>query len=285
MSLLFVPRNPNPKQKEPENFIGRMRLSLKITLLMLMVGFIPLTIMSINSFTRVENSIKVVSDNALNNLAVQLGKEILRTVNEGYLNILLLAQNPIVQSSASNRQAIQAELIKTHKFHRIFKDITLLDPNGQVITSARYSFRGTWKMTRWFKAALEGKTVFSNVHAVLYPYDIVMTVATPVRNPEENLIGVLIGQIEMERVWRITKDFSIGKDSEVIILDDSEIVISALDSNLILDPIRPDSLRNAVRQNRAGGKFKESQVPGDRPGFGSNKTACGTPRWQDLGGE
>jgi hypothetical protein len=42
-----------------------MRLSLKITLLMLLVGFIPLSIMGIISFTKVEASVKLTSDSAL----------------------------------------------------------------------------------------------------------------------------------------------------------------------------------------------------------------------------
>jgi signal transduction histidine kinase len=238
-----------------------MRLSLKITLLMLLVGFIPLAIMGIISFTKVEASVKLTSDSALSRLATELGKEIARKVNEGYRNILLLAQNPIVKTSASSQEEIQKELTKTHGFHKIFKDITLIDPKGQVVTSVSYSFRGTWKTTKWFKSALEGKTVFSNVHAVLYPYDVVMTVATPVRDKDKNLIGVLVGQIELAHVWQITRESALGKDSEILVLDENGVVISAPDASQILETVQPDILLDGAIKMKAGiTQFEQNEV-------------------------
>ncbi len=238
-----------------------MRLSLKITLLMLLVGFIPLSIMGIISFTKVEASVKSTSDIAMSRLAKELGKEIARKVNEGYRNILLLAQNPIVKSSTSSQEEIQKELIKTHGFHKIFKDITLIDPKGQVVTSVSYSFRGTWETTKWFKSALEGKAVFSNVHAVLYPYDVVMTAAAPVRDKDKNLIGVLVGQIKLERIWQITRESALGKDSEILVLDENGVVISAPDSSRILEIVQPDILLDGAIKMKAGiTQFEQNEV-------------------------
>ena len=238
-----------------------MRLSLKIALLMLLVGFIPLAIMGIISFTKVEASVKLTSDSALSRLATELGKEIARKVNEGYRNILLLAQNPTVKSSTSSQEEIQKELTKTHGFHKIFKDITLIDPKGRVVTSVSYSFRGTWKTTKWFKSALEGKTVFSNVHAVLYPYDVVMTVATPVRDKDKNLIGVLVGQIELAHVWQITRESALGKNSEILVLDENGVVISAPDASQILETVQPDILLDGAIKMKAGiTQFEQNEV-------------------------
>jgi C4-dicarboxylate-specific signal transduction histidine kinase len=238
-----------------------MRLSLKITLLMLLVGFIPLAIMGVISFTKVEASVKLTSDSALSRLAAELGKEIVREVNEGYRNILLLAVNPIIKSPNSSQEAIQKELAKTHRFHEIFKDITLIDPQGQVVTSVLYSFRGTWKTTKWFKSALAGKTVYSNVHVVLYPYDVVMTVATPVRDDDENLIGVLVGQIELEQIWQITRESALGKNSEILVLDENGVIISAPDSNQILEAVQPAILMDAAIKMQTGiTQFEQNEI-------------------------
>ena len=238
-----------------------MRLSLKITLLMLLVGFIPLAIMGMISFTKVEASIKFTSDRALSRLASGLGKEIVRKVNEGYRNILLLAQNPIIKSPISSQKAIQKEMAKTHNFHRIFKDITLIDPRGQIVTSVLYSFRGTWKTTKWFQSALEGKTVFSNVHAVLYPYDVVMTVATPVRGEDKKLIGILVGQIELDHIWRITRESALGKNSEILVLDENGVIISAPDSSRILEAVQSDILMDAAIKMKSGiTQFEQNEI-------------------------
>ncbi len=185
----------------------------------------------------------------------------MRKVNEGYRNILLLAQNPIIKSPVSSHKAIQKELTNTHNFHNIFKDITLIDPQGQVVTSVLYSFRGTWKTTKWFKSALGGKTVYSNVHAVLYPYDVVMTVASPVRDDDKNIIGVLVGQIEMERVWQITRESALGKDSEILVLDENGVIISAPDSNQILEIVQPDILMDTAINMKAGiTSFEQNEI-------------------------
>ena len=238
-----------------------MRLSSKITLLMLLVGFIPLAIMGMISFTKIEASVKSTSDSAMSRLAEELGKEIARSVNEGYRNILLLAENPIVKAPTSSHNEIQKELAKTLSFHNIFKDITLIDLKGQIITSVSYSFRGTWKSTKWFKSALEGNTIFSNVHAVLYPYDVVMTVATPVRDEDKNIFGVLVGQLELERILEITRASALEKDGDILVLDENGTVISSPDSNQILETAQPVVLLDAAIKMKAGiTQFEQNEI-------------------------
>jgi len=223
-----------------------MRLSHKILFLMTIVGLSPLLIVGVISFTRVENSISQTTREVLTQLALSSGKEIAREVNEAYRNVLLLAQNPVVRSRTAHDAQKEKELATTQQFHRIFKDISLLNLQGDVVASAKYSFRGTWKASRWFQAARKGKTVFSDVHAVLYPYGVTLTVATPVQDAAGKITGVLVGQIEMSRIWRITRQFSLGKSGQEFIIDRHGIVVSAPRDNQILEPMQPKVLRTAA---------------------------------------
>jgi signal transduction histidine kinase len=239
-----------------------MRLYTKITLLMLAVGFLPLILMGIFSLTNVESTIKHTANDALITLATEVGKEVWRSVNEGYRNILLLSQNPAVRSATTSREEKQVELTKTQNFHQIFKDISFLNTKGQVLTSVFHSFRGSWSATKWFKSALEGETVLSDVHAVLYPFDVVMTVASPVKDATGNIVGVLVGQLDMDRVWQITRNVTAGKKSEVLIVDQHGILIAALDPDRLLDPVEYDVVRNAaINKDKGITKIEDEANP------------------------
>jgi C4-dicarboxylate-specific signal transduction histidine kinase len=229
-----------------------MRLYTKITLFMLIVGLLPLFIMSVISLTNVEDTIRCTANNALSALATEIGKEVQRTVNDGYQNILLLAQNPVITSVTVSREKQHEELTKMQKTHLIFKDITLLDTKGRIKASVFFSFRGSWEHTRWFQSALEGNNVLSDVHGVVYPTEFVMTAAVPIKDNIGNVKGVLVGQLDMERIWKITKNVSVGDDGEVLLVDHNGIVIAAPDSDKLLEPAEYDIIREAAINKKKG---------------------------------
>ena len=238
-----------------------MRLINKIMLFMFIVGFAPLLLMSVTSFTTVEDSIKNASHDTLFSLANEIGKEVERTVDDGFLNILLLAENAVMKSAKTSRKEKQAELVKTKKYHQIFKDITLIGSDGEIITSVFHSFRGSWKSTSWFKSALEGESNISRVHAVQYPFDIVMIVAAPVKDKNDNVIGVLIGQFNRQRIWQVTKNVSLGADGEVLILDDHGVVIANPDSDQLREQIDNEVTgKAAIKGKRGVTIFEEKAV-------------------------
>ena len=123
-----------------------MRLSGKITTYMLIVGFLPLLVMGGIFLGQVEDNIRNTAQNTLNSLATEVGREVWRTVHEGYRNIMLLAKNPVIISPEANMEEQQEELTKTQRFHQVFKDISLINLKGLVRASVFHSFRGTWKI-------------------------------------------------------------------------------------------------------------------------------------------
>ena len=229
-----------------------MRIFIKVTLLLLVVGLIQLLILSCFLFTHVESTLRTTINKSLFSLATEVGLQVNRVVYEAYQNILLLSQNPIIASSKASREDQKKELVKTQNFHRIFKDITLLDPAGDIRASVLYSFRGSWKATYWFQSAIQGEAVISDVYAILYPFDIVMTVAAPFNNEYGDIAGVLVGQIEMERIWEITRNVSVGKEGEVFLVDHKGLIIAAPDPSQILERIPFEDIYQNVTQGIAG---------------------------------
>ena len=123
--------------------------------------------------------------------------------------MLLLSHNPIITSESARRQKQLDELIKFQRYNPIFKDISLINTRGQQKASVAYSFRGKWNTTSWFQKAVKGEIVFSQVHTVLYPFDLVMTIGAPVKNSQGKIIGVIVGQVDMTRIWEIVQNVRI----------------------------------------------------------------------------
>lgn len=219
---------------------------------MLIVGLLPLILMGGISLTEVEESVRRSTHDALTTIATQTGTEVLRTVREGYRNVLLLAQNPVIISTTASRREQYEELRKSQELYPIFKDLAVLTEDGQIRASVFYSFRGYWKMTTWFQRAIKGETVVSAVHADLYPFDVVITVATPVRADDERIIGVLVGQLDMRSVLEIIGSVSAGNDSEILVVDEKGVVVAAPDSDSLLEPVKYDPIRAAVRNRERG---------------------------------
>ncbi len=214
---------------------------------MLLVGFLPLLLVGIVAISYIEGSFKDTTHQSLNSVATEIGKEVWRSVNEGYRSTLLLARNPVVRSASANEKTLIEELHKTQRFQSIFQDISLLSTNGQTRFSIFHSMRGSWNQTNWFREALKGRTVFSEVHTVLYPFDTVLTVATPVRDDSESISGVLVGLLDMDRIQEITNRVRFGEHSEVYILDRRGRMIAAPNPDSLLKPFAHDVIRKAAQ--------------------------------------
>lgn len=231
-----------------------MRLQIKILLLFLLVGGLPLTIIGGYSLFRVEKTIRASTHQNLLSLGTEVGKEIQRTVNEGYNAMHLLAENPVLLSRAATREALSEELAKTFRFYPIIQDLTLINPDGHVRASVKHSFRGTWSSTNWFQQAMTGNSLLSEVHALIYPYQVVMTVAIPVFDTGDRSVrNVLIGQIKMGRVWEIIADVSFGTNGRVLLVDRRGLVVACSDDHeQILRPVPIEGLSETIFERGQG---------------------------------
>ena len=227
-----------------------MKLYSKLIILLMLTGFIPLFVLGITFYTQVEGNIKTDKQNSLQILATEVKNEIWRAIHDAYGTVLLLSQNPIIASDMAKRQEQLDELIKFQKYNPIFKDISLINTKGQQKVSVAYSFRGSWKTTRWFKDVLRGEIVFSGVHAVLYPFDLVMTIGAPVKTAQDKISGVIVGQVDMTRIGEIVQNVRMGISGEAYIIDSDGIVIAAPDPEWILEPMKNQKLYHAATQGK-----------------------------------
>lgn len=239
-----------------------MKLFLRIFLLLFFIGLLPLIMVGTFYFSTIESAIVDTTVTGIENLGSQIGKEVRRAVRDAYINIRLLAENPILDTDSYSDEDIQAELEKTWEYYQIFKDITIIDTAGNTIASVSNSFRGAWQSTSWYKSALRGESLLSDVHAVLYPFEVVMTAAAPVVDDSGTVASVLVGQIDMEKVWSITQSASTGAGSEVYLVNKKGIVIDSPNQEIILEPFKYRELYELARQGVDGVvRLSDDEIP------------------------
>ncbi|NCC24032.1 MAG: response regulator [Deltaproteobacteria bacterium] len=230
-----------------------MRIHTKIVLFLLVGGLIPVLVMSAFSLILVEGSIRSARNQALLSLGTEVAKELQREVNAAYNSILLLAENPALGQDIRTRETIEKEFHRTLRFHPIVKDLTLLDQNGNVLASGRYSFRGTWKSTTWFQKAVAGESLLSDVHVLIYPRQTVMTVALAVPNrTDAPRNDILIGQIDMEPIWKIVSGVNFGDQDLSTLIDRRGLIVAGPKPDRILDPLPHPVLLDAIRTGTSG---------------------------------
>jgi signal transduction histidine kinase len=237
-----------------------MGLRLKILIVLMIVGAIPLISMGALFFSEVEKGIRLSAQNSLFSLADEVSRSVNRTINQSVQSVLLLSKNPIISSASSTKAEQRQELIKAHEHQPLLKDITLLNAQGQVRASVFHSFRGSWKTTSWYQSGFEGEVVISAPHIVLYPARIVITIAVPVKTIGDSINGVLISQMSVDRITEITQSVSLPDSRQAFILNRSGIVHAAQEYELILEPISYHGLKGAIKSwERAFIEFKSGE--------------------------
>jgi len=232
-----------------------MRLTQRINAALLVIGIIPLVLLTTYALSWFHDSVREHSRQAFESLATQVTKEVSRSLQDGSNALDFLGKNGALLNPETPEETLKAVLLDTVNFHPILNDIYVLAPSSRVRASARYSFRGEWTQNIWFRKALDGERVISDAHAVLYPFGVVMTMAQPLRMEGRPLSGVLIGQFDLYGFNQIV-DSIFDKDGQALIIDHRGYVVATSGSEEILGDY---PVPEVVRLARAGKAMSSSK--------------------------
>jgi signal transduction histidine kinase len=199
-----------------------------------------------------KDSLLDTTTSTFENMGLEIGNEIERLVNDGRDNIVILANNPILRSENETTSEKHEQLDLTHRYYEIYDDITLLDTTGRVITSATYNYRGEWSTNEWYKRSLNGSVVVSDAHIILNPWKVVQIFLSPISNKNDEIIGVVAGQIDMTEIWEITDSISIGETGFVYLINNDGKIIAHPDKSHIFTKLTQNHAVNNVLQNITG---------------------------------
>ncbi len=243
----------------------RKPLGLKIGLSFLGVALLLLLSMAGVAFFQAKKAADEIVKESISDLASDIGQEVERNVENAGRNIRLLAANPVIRSEHNTADEKLQEMRRIHEYYRIFRDITLLNPEGVVLTSITYDYQGEWKSKEWFQRALAGETVISPVHALLQPFRLVMIVTAPVRGEDGGIKWVLAGQINMERIWEITDGIKLNETGFLFLTDRFGNLVAFPDKQQLLRRL-PDPV------------FARALLEGDSGTFVCRHSASGSKR-------
>ena len=237
-----------------------MKLLQKASLLMLVVGFVPLIVFAVFFVPGLDRSIRERTIENLYAATNQGALEIGREIDIAFGTVRLLADDFSLLSVRRDRENIEQTLTNALRLTSRFRDISVLNARGVTIASVHYSFIGDWRETSWYLDSLRGKVVFSDIHSVLYPYDNVYTIAIPMIGDSGDVNGVVIAEADTDQFNEIGESVSESFDVEFYVINENGIIISSNNPDKTLELIRFGELTNlgagysdtAIRATDAG---------------------------------
>lgn len=218
----------------------KVNLRLKSILITVFLILIPLAFANFYLTFQMQESIKENTMNNLELLAYTTGNEIEKTIEDHINKISVLSNNPVLKDNNASKSDKLIQLNTTQNFYKIFDDITLTDTNGNVIVSTTYNYQDEWKTNQWFQETLQGNITVSDAHVLPSPFKVIMIFLSPVFNDNDEIIGVVSGQIDLKNIWDITDNIKIENTGFVYLINNDEKILAHPNKDLIFSKIDED---------------------------------------------
>ncbi len=239
----------------------------RVARIILVVGLLPLLGIGAYLALSLRDTLGSTANHNLKNYSRVEAAAVANVVRQAEANIQLLASNPVLESPSATREEKRTQLLEAEAFFAAFEDITLIDPSGRVIDSTTYVFEGSWLANAAFQQALAGQSGISEARVARSPARLVVEFAAPVGRPNE-VVAVVVGRMNMERVWEILDPVAIGESGFLTAFDRHGNLLAHPDKELLLTRLGgyPDGAGSAGLtplevQNADGDKLIGSLAP------------------------
>ena len=198
----------------------------------LIAGLVPLLALSVYLVQSQRSDLASAADANLASHAVLQAQTVNQLLEQANENVGVIAANPMLSSAGVPREVVLEQL----EAFTLFEDVTLLDLEGRVVESTSYDFVGRWDANPAFIAARNG--IHSITEARFLPERSVLVVefGAPVTQGKE-VIAVVVGRLNMERIWKVLDAAEIGETGLVVAFDRHGNVISHPDKLLLLSKL------------------------------------------------
>lgn len=215
----------------------RLNIGKKVLLSLLFVAIIAVAVSSFISIVQSQKALKEATLRGFENVAAELFYAIRSSVQEGIDSVQIVANDSVIRSTKSWTWQKEEKLKQLKTIIKAYEDITLISPNGNVITSTDYNFRGSWKHKAHFKKALSGESCASNVRLIPNPIKLVISFAAPVFDETNNVIAVVAMQLNLDNIQRIVRHIKIGETGHAVLVDEYGRHLVHSDNKKLLEKI------------------------------------------------
>ncbi|MCP4134723.1 MAG: HAMP domain-containing protein [bacterium] len=167
-------------------------------------------------------------------IAEEIYFNINKIIVKGLEDIKTVTADPVVLSENRSQHEKLAVLKRLKEILRAYEDISLVAPNGRIVVSTDYNYRGSWKHKKYFKEALLGKTTVSNVHYIPDPIKLIISFTAPVYDNRGTILYIAILQLNMKDISDIITHVKINETGIAYLVDNHNRIISHSDTEIIL---------------------------------------------------
>lgn len=212
--------------------IGTNSLKVRLIVLFVLFAFIPVCISGIISGYINAQSLKEVTMVSNRNTAQQIGNEIARVINDARIMNDVLADSPAAKSM--DPVAVKELILAAQKQNPHYELIFVMDKTGMQIarTSGTLANRGD---KLYFKEAMHGITFTTDSYISVFTNAPCITISSPIKNNEGQIIGVLATDASLKSIWDITDKVKIGYTGYVDIVDNKGTIIAHPDKERVLN--------------------------------------------------
>ena len=142
----------------------------------------------------------------------------------------------LVNKNEEDNQKAAYLLEELHRIYEVYRDILLLDLEGNVVVSAvNKALIGTDMGDReWFRETLRAGGLYVTDMYNSPTMGHVVAYSCPVKDSQNNVIGVLSTRFNWEYIHEITDAAKIGENSEIFVINSHGKIIAAANERLIL---------------------------------------------------
>jgi two-component system NtrC family sensor kinase len=206
---------------------------LPIVLVTVIGGAIAATVSADYMARSAAQNAAVRLDGVATQAAEQIGALLARSLGDA----AALSRNPVIMSNDATSAEKLAEMKKIQMLYGTFEDVTLVDTNGNVITSTDNKYYGEWATNSLFQQAVRGTPSMSDATVSLDPYTVVIQIASPVVDTNSKITSVMAAQMSMKYIWQIIDRVRVGATGYVCLIDQSGNIIAGPDKAKLFQKI------------------------------------------------
>ncbi len=202
-------------------------LKRNFIILFLVLSLIPLITVSFISYFTFKSSLHNSISTHLFEIAKNKGIALQKWLFERHTDAEVLAQSPKVVESLGTLKNLKNVFITKERYssdvrkylqlvknkYESYDEIFILDKNGQMLVTTERMV--TIEVNQdYFREALNGRTYNTDIYMSPIIHRPTMVVAAPIKNSENEVIGVLAERIKLDAINKIMRDIEIGKTGE-----------------------------------------------------------------------
>ena len=239
-----------------------MLLRKKIPITIISLVSIPLIILSVIVYTYTSSALIRANKNRIKNIS-EIQSEHLNNILDSHAKELQLTAkageivDQLIQNADDNFNNVTWKFRKDPNYilEDILKESLEMDnifaanPKGEIILSAEKEFKGaSIKNEQYFIDALGEKTVISNIVVSNLSNEQVIIMATPVRNYNQEVIGILGSSIKLEYFKNKITTTDMEEQGYVYIVDSEGLIVAHPDESRVGTQVQNDAINTIVKK-------------------------------------